>query len=136
MKTFMKVLAASAVAVAMTASAGDWYYDGHYYQDAEDRYEECITPSSFSGRPTCTLPPSCEEFVDSSSFSGWPSCEEEDEPELYCGHFTNRDGYLTVRNVYVDSLGDEVGPVLFYEVEPLVFEVREYIQDGVKHYVK
>lgn len=133
MKTFIKTIVAATMLLstaAVVAQPGD---------TAKDNYQTCMIASASSTPIQCasSYRKDCYTEMNKLSVGGW-SCEVVPiVKELPCGYYTNEDGYMTMRNVYVGSADKVIGPVLFYEVEPLIFEVKEYIDDyGVKHIIE
>jgi len=161
MKTFIKVLAVTTLALATSTVMAGWA-DNNYQScmngnnpdalQCEEVYvKECIEEHedfTFSGW-SCEVPDveedeppfnqECLDYYADYQFSGW-SCDdwEEESPIIepeYCGYIDDR-GYMTVRDVKVENYPGTVEALLFSYDESFSFQLKEFIYNGEKYVIE
>ena len=117
--------------MAMTVS-------GFVFADANNNYQSCLVGNSPNVLKCQNIyVDECIEEKSKSHFGG-QDCSVipvmELKPELACGLYITRSGHLIVRDIGIEGVEDRIPTIIFQEIDPLIFEVIEYVDaNGVKH---
>lgn len=113
---------------------------GAFAGPANNNYQACINgnvPDVLNCAAQYLI--DCEDESLNSNFSGL-DCSNVPNPVVTptaCGVYMDKAGYMTVRDIVVESSGYIIPAVLFKESGYLNFTVIEFIDaDGIKHTVK